>query len=225
MPVVDTEDFGARGKALERAFARCLKLANMSFEENGLMGRNATLWDFRPKGLKWKGLPDGAYVNLKATASRNLFTSTRFWKKVFIDGAKDDDATLIKKVQRELRAMKFHNIWWLKPRTKEVENVVIKAAQANSVTAAKAVLEEKNWAYYRTGRYTVSIERERGKVTSIKLKKGDKNWVQIRVRVNKNAGNTAGSARTTSGKAMPPFKPVKASEGIVDEITAFLEAI
>lgn len=223
MPIKDAEDSGMTGKALEASFEKCLVLAGMKFERNGRMGRNAMLWDFKPKGLGWKGLPDGALVNLKMPMSRTLFTSTAFWKSVFLHEkpGKDGDPATERRIRRALLKLGFHKIWWLKPKSVEIANEVMRIPSMRPVdkrvAAAKDILTEKNWSYYKSGRFSVKWDLvKNGRKTTIgniSLYKSGTKWVQIKVRVNKNAGNTAGMARTTSGSPSRPFKPVR-SKGV-----------
>ena len=76
-------DSGGKGKRLERSFLKILRMNNMEYEENGLIGIAGTLWDFAPVGLGWKNLPDGAKVNIKITGNRTLWSSVPFWRTVF----------------------------------------------------------------------------------------------------------------------------------------------
>jgi len=206
--VTDAEDSGARGKKYERAFASCLRLAGLQYELNGLLGAGGALWDFRPHGLGWTRLPDGAPVNLKVSSARTLFTSTDFWRKVFVRDVRGlDDDSLERLIRSALRKLGFNKIWWLKAKSPAVESDIMAAARNGDVGLAQRVLDERNWSYHRISRYSMDIERTPdGSVSSIKLSRGGRRVVTIRVKVNRGAGNTAGWGRLTRGKPQPPFR-------------------
>lgn len=211
--IKDNEDSGAKGKALEVAFAACMDLAGMKYVDNGLRGKAGALWDFKPK-LGWKGIPNGAPVNLKVSSGRTLFTSTDFWRNVFlqpITTMSDDDIKVF--IKSQLDTIGFDKVWWFKPKDKKVESDVIVAAKKKDKNLAKEVLREPNWSYEKLGSYDVTwdIKPETSDLHKINVIKSGKKFATITVRVNTRAKNTAGWARTTKTVPPKPYKPLRES--------------
>ena len=207
--ISEPSDSGGYGKSLELNFARALELAGLEYVPNGLQGKAGALWDFRPKGLGWKGLPDDAPVNLKASSARTLFTSTDFWKKVFQrDFSKMDDEKVNRIIKQHLGRIGFAEVWWLKPKSKDVGKQLEQAVEEKDSAKARDVLQEQNWSYHKLGKYDIEFDRDEstGGVKVIRVKKGSEQFATIQVRVNKRAGNTAGWARTTSSKPKKPYR-------------------
>jgi len=208
------EDAGGLGKSFEIAFAKCLTLVGLKFKENGLRGKGGALWDFAPRGLKWKNLPDGALVNLKVHTARTLFTSTDFWKKVFLkDLSGKNDTQVEAMIRRRLRDVGFSKVYWLKPRDAKIEKAVMKAASKGDKKLAQDVLKGKNWSVSRLARYTVEwVTDDKAALQKIHLKSKGKLYATIAVRVNVKAKNTAGWARISQHKPKAPFVAIKSEK-------------
>lgn len=208
------EDAGGLGKSFEIAFAKCLTLAGLKFKENGLRGKGGALWDFAPRGLKWKNLPDGALVNLKVHTARTLFTSTDFWKKVFLkDLSGKNDKQVESLIRRRLRDIGFSKVYWLKPKDAKIEKAVMRAANRADKKLAQEVLKGDNWSVSRLARYTVEwVTGDKAAMQKIHLKSKGKLYATIAVRVNAKAKNTAGWARISQHKPKAPFVAIKSEK-------------
>lgn len=206
-------DSGGKGKRLERSFLKILRMNNMEYEENGLIGIAGTLWDFAPVGLGWKNLPDGAKVNIKITGNRTLWSSVPFWRTVFNrEYESESEANAI--VKKSLRKIGFTKIYWLSPKTDSIAEAVIKCGEEADLEAAIELVKEKNWSIARLPSYRAELEMDGQNLKYIRLFKGGERWGQVSYRNNKGAGVTTAVARTTSGKAKRPFKALSPQEKI-----------
>ena len=190
------DDSGRRGKRLEVAFAKVLRLAGLDFEENGMRGASGSLWDFVPRGLKWNNLPKGTKVNLKGVSSRTLWSSAPVWRELF-KGKYGKVAVARSKARKVFRKMGFHRVYWLMPRNSSVERQVFGVARSEDKAKAKALLLNKNWYVERLGSYDVAVDMKGKVLNYVSVLKAGKLWAQVSVRRNEGAGSTYAQVRRT----------------------------
>ena len=225
--IVESADSGEAGKRLEKNFYKVLDLVGLEYALNGKQGSQGRLWDFTPTGDGWKNIPPGAKVNLKSfnaatTGSRTLWTLADVWKDIFERDYKPTD-NVNNIIKRRLLRIKFHDVYWLVPSSKDVEFKINDAAKSGDKNSADRVLRSNNWSLYKLGsQFTINYEMDNGRVTSLHLLKGGRKFAQIRKRQNKRAGSTGAWARKTSTKLPTPFKSLKENLTSSDLVDALL---
>jgi len=162
-------DTGATGKQYEAKFKRACDLLGMKYEESGKTGVAGAVWDIRPAtdGTPWYPLLRGEDVNLKVVTARFLISSREIYL-AFHNLARKVKAGEITKAEADKRAERAVRSFFkkagvpttlfMKPKSKDIQNSIIKAVNAGDVEALEKLMVADSFSTKMLGEpYNVAI--------------------------------------------------------------------
>jgi hypothetical protein len=172
--IKDIEDSGLGGKKFEQVFVKALRLAGMKFKENVVSGPG---WDIHTQGEEWLKLIADKNVNIKVHGTKWMLSSSELYKSLPWDKLPEDydPEKYIKKVRSVFSKKGVAQIYFLKPRSAEIQQEIGDAVSKKDVEKIKELLVKKNFLFEKLGQgYGVRILDNGERITSIAITKGGK---------------------------------------------------
>lgn len=172
--IKDIEDAGLGGKEFEKIFVKALRLVDMKFQSNIASGPG---WDIRPMGDNWVKLISDKDVNIKVHGTKWMLSSSEIYRALPWDNLPDDfdRDKAEKKVRKILNSKGVAQIYFLKPKSKDIQKEIVSATQAEDIDAIKKLLVKKNFLFEKLGKgYGVRILDNGERVTSVAILKDGK---------------------------------------------------
>jgi hypothetical protein len=194
--VKDTDDMGFGGKNFEKALVKALKLAGMKFHENVASGPG---WDIHTVGDEWLRLISEKDVNIKVCGTKWMFASSELAKALPWDKLPEDYSTdrAEKKARNIINKKGIYKIVFLKPKSKDIQGRIVKAANEKDVEAAKGLMIKKNFKFEKLGKgYGIRVLDNGERVTSIALLKDGKVFMRSEKPRQMSKGNALVTFRT-----------------------------
>lgn len=170
----DIEDPGLGGKEFEKVFVKALKLVGLEFKGNITSGPG---WDIHTIGSGWLKLISEKNVNIKVYGTKWMFSSSELAKKIPWDRLTDNyNSDRTEKAIRDVfRKKEISKIYFLKPKTKDIQNRIIKYTKDGNVDALRKTVVKKNFKFEKLGRnYSVRVLDNGDRVTSVAILKNGK---------------------------------------------------
>lgn len=172
--IADIEDSGLGGKQFERIFVKALRLIGMDFTENAASGPG---WDIHTRGDKWLRLISDKDVNIKVAGTKWLFASSELAKVLPWDKLPDnyDSAKVEKKVRKVFAQKGVTQIYFLKPKSTDIQDRIVKATREKDVEELNKLVVKKNFKIEKLGRgYEVNVLDNGERITSVSIIKDGK---------------------------------------------------
>lgn len=171
---IDSDDWGATGKAFEKTFLRACDLLGLKYVLNGV---NARGWDMKPVGDGWERIISDKEVNIKVSSTKWLFGSTELTTIVPWDNIPDDynEDLTIKRIKRILHKIDIPHTVFLKPKDKNVQQSIVDGVRSEDIPALEKIFVKKNFYSDKLGNtFDVRILKRDNRVTSIAVNKKGK---------------------------------------------------
>ena len=173
--IKDTEDQGLGGKQFEQTLVKAFRLVGMKLKANVASGPG---WDIHTMGDDWLKMISDKNVNIKVYGTKWMLSSAELYKILPWDDDLTDDfdrEKAEKKIRKIFSQKGVSQIYFLKPKSKDVQERIIAATAEEDVDELKKLLIKKNFLFEKLGRgYGVRILDNGKRVTSIAITKGGK---------------------------------------------------
>jgi hypothetical protein len=195
--IADTDDQGFGGKSFEKTFVKALRLAGLKFDANVESGPG---WDIHTIGSEWLKLISDKDVNIKVAGTKWMVSSSEIAKVVPWDSLPTDydRKAMEAKVRQIINSKGLPQIYFLKPKSEEIQGKIVDATNAKDVDHIKKLLVKKNFRYEKLGRnFDVKILDNGERVTSVVIMKGNKAFMRSeRPRTTGRSATVAFRSRT-----------------------------
>jgi hypothetical protein len=172
--IADIEDSGLGGKYFEKIFVKALNLIGMEFVANIASGPG---WDIHTRGDKWLKLISDKDVNIKVCGTKWMLSSSELAKFLPWEKLPDDYDSLKyeKKIRRIFAQKKVSQIYFLKPKTLDIQNQIIMATENEDIDILHKLVVKKNFRIEKLGRgYEIKILDNGKRITSVAIIKDGK---------------------------------------------------
>lgn len=211
--IADIEDSGLGGKQFEKTFVKALRIIGMEFDANIVSGPG---WDIHTRGDKWLRLISDKNVNIKVSGTKWMFSSSEIAKYLPWDKLPDnyDTTKYEKKIRRIFVQKGISQIYFLKPKTLDIQNKIIDATQKKDIEVLNKLIVKKNFRIEKLGRnYDVKILDNGKRITSIAIIKNGKVFMRSE-KPRSLGGNVTVTFRTPTPKLSKIVRPVARSDKI-----------
>ena len=172
--IKDTDDQGFGGKQFEKTLIKAFKLIGLKFVVNAVSGPG---WDIHTTGEKWLRLISEKNVNIKVYGTKWMFSSSELYKILPWEKLPEDfdKAKYEKKIRRVFSKKGVSQIYFLKPKNKEIQERIINATNEKDVAELEKIIVKKNFRFEKIGQnYNINILDNGERITSIAIVKDGK---------------------------------------------------
>ena len=174
--VYEKLDHGAIGKQFEAILKQGFDIVGLGYQNNNV-GKQS-MWDIKTYGDGWQKLVNDKFINIKTFKTKWLFSSVDLVNMLPWEDPKAaasiDLAKSAKRIKRLLVKKGATNVVFLKPKTEEIQNGIIKAVKQKDKQSLNELLVKKNFYIFKIPKdATIGISTSDRGIGSITIKKGD----------------------------------------------------
>jgi hypothetical protein len=205
--IADTDDQGLGGKKFEKTLIKAFKLIGLKFVVNAASGPG---WDIHTTGEKWLKLISEKDVNIKVYGTKWMLSSSELYKVLPWEKLPEnfDKTKYERKIRRIFSKKGVSQIYFLKPKNKEIQEKIIKRTNDKDVKELEKIIIKKNFRFEKLGKsFGVKILDNGERVTSVAILKDGKVFMRSE-KPRKLGGVMTVTFRTPTPKISKITRPV-----------------